>query len=117
MERYETVVDKRKCVVDYISNVKEMHERIDKNGSVLEIKYYCKDDELVTIEQFHEIFKVKEKEILLEIKFILDTDIYKNVNLNRHYITLTSGINPFQHTLYGNNKIYADDINFGYTHN
>lgn len=116
MERYETVVDQRKCVVDYVSNAKEMHERIDENGSVLEIKYYCKKDELVTVEQFQEIFKDKEKEILFEIKFILDTDIYTNVNLNRHNITLNSGINPFQHTLYGNNTIYADDINFGYIH-
>lgn len=117
MERYETLVEQRKCVVDYVSNAKEMQERIDKNGCVLEIKYYCKEDEIVTLEQFQEIFKDKEKEILLEIKFILDTDIYKKVNLNRRHITLSSGINLFQHTLYGNNTIYADDINFGYTHN
>ena len=115
MEVYETVIDKRCCKILYVVNEEDMEELLIKEECILNITYYPNEDELLTAEQFRIIFKGNEYEILSGIKWILETDIYKNIDFNTtdKWISVESRLNRPEYFKYYTTD-YVDYITFKY---
>ncbi|KRD07242.1 hypothetical protein ASE21_17225 [Flavobacterium sp. Root901] len=81
MNSKEITIEKRKCVINYYDITEELQLEINNTGKALKVFYHPSEGEKLSAKYFRSIISKFNPEVFFTLPELLETDIYKNLDL------------------------------------